>query len=71
MNVAATAELIRRYNPALADCYISQPFRRVDLAKAFANGFTPDDSGDLPPVAWSVIRAALADQRARLSMIGK
>jgi hypothetical protein len=65
-----TAELIRQYNPALAECWIRQPYRRLDLANAFAAGFSEDQYGDLPAVCWAVIRSALADSEARQSMIG-
>jgi hypothetical protein len=66
-----TAEMIREYNPALADCWIRQPHRRLDLARAFAAGFSPDEFGELPAVCWAVIRAALAHGDARRSMIGR
>jgi hypothetical protein len=72
MNTAIkTANLIREYNAALADCYVRQPFRRVDLARAFAAGFKPDQHGDVPAVCWEVVRSALADCEARKSMIGR
>lgn len=72
MNAAIkTAEVIRQYNAALADCYLRQPLRRVDLANAFAAGFKPDQYGDVPSVCWGVIRSALADREARRAMIGK
>ena len=72
MNAAIkTAAMIRQYNPALADCWIRQPYRRLDLANAFAAGFSPDEYGDLPAVCWAVIRSALADKEARSSMVGR
>ena len=70
-NAAATAATIRQHNPALADCYIRQPFRRVDLAQAFAAGFSVDQFGELPAVCWVVIRAAIADREARRAMVGR
>ena len=72
MNAAhKTAEMIREYNPALADCWIRQPHRRLDLARAFAAGFSADEYGELPAVCWAVIRAALAHGEARRSMVGR
>lgn len=70
-NAAATAATIRQYNPTLADCYLRQPFRRVDLAYAFAAGFKVNQWGDAPKVAVEVIRAALADREARRAMVGR
>jgi len=66
-----TAEMIREYNPALADCWIRQPHRRLDLARAFAAGFSTDEYGELPAVCWAVIRAALAHREDRRSMVGR
>lgn len=60
-----TADVIRQYNPALAERWLRDPFARVDIARAFAAGFKPDKYGDLPTVAWVVIRASLADQKSR------
>ena len=72
MNAAIkTAALIREYNPALANCWISQPFRRLDLARAFAAGFAADQYGELPAVCWTVIQSALADSESRRSMVGR
>ena len=72
MNAAIqTAALIRQYNPALANCWMSQPYRRLDLARAFAAGFAADQYGEIPAVCWTVIQSALADREARRSMIGK
>jgi hypothetical protein len=72
MNAAInTAALIRKYNPALADCWIRQPYRRLDLARAFAAGFSADEYGELPAICWTVIRSALADSEARRSMVGR
>lgn len=69
--VAEAAAIIRTYNPALADCWLRQPFRRLDLARAFAAGFAVNEWGEAPPVAYEVIRVALADREARLAGIGK
>jgi len=71
MNATQAAAVIREYNPALADCWIRQPSRRVDLAQAFAAGFKPDEYGDVPAVCWEVIRSAFADREARRAMVGK
>lgn len=72
MNAAIkTADLIRKHNAAIADCYIRQPWRRVDLARAFAAGFKPDQYGDVPAVCWTVLRAAMADSESRRAMVGR
>lgn len=72
MNAAtSTAAMISEYNPALADCWLRQPHRRMDLARAFAAGFSANEYGDLPAVCWAVIKAALADSEARRSMVGR
>jgi hypothetical protein len=71
MNATQAASTIRQYNPALADCWICQPSRRVDLAQAFAAGFKPDQYGEVPAMCWDVIRCALAERESRASMIGK
>ena len=60
------AALIAMYNPKLADCFRDQPRRRVDLAHAFAAGFTGGDiSKDIHPSAMIVMRIAYADREAR------
>ena len=71
MDVAKAAAVIRQYNPALADCWICQPSRRLDLANAFAAGFKPDQYGELPSLCWDVIRVALADLEKRRAMAGR
>ena len=57
-----TAALIRAYNPALADAFLAQPFRRVTLARGFAAGFGADD---VHPAAVAVLRVAYMDRDAR------
>lgn len=61
-----TAALIRQYNPRLAEAFINQPFRRVDLAQAFSRGFADSIGGDIHPAANAVLRVAYADRDARL-----
>lgn len=61
------AEVIRHYNPALADAWITDGWRRVDLALAFAAGFKHASVDDDPhPHAAIVLHVAylLRDARA-------
>lgn len=58
--INSAADIIRAYNPALADRWLSDPFRRQDLACAFAAGFAKSDDDDIHPHAAIVFRVALA-----------
>ena len=60
-----TATLIAEYNPQLADAWRSKPFKRVDLAYAFARGFVKNEEDDINPIASIVIQASLLDQQVR------
>ena len=53
------ANLIADYNPALAVAFRNQPAQRINLAMAFAAGFSGED---VHPVASLVIRAAYLDR---------
>jgi hypothetical protein len=66
--ISNAAAIIANYNPTLASLFIAQPLRRVDLAFAFAAGFTKNEYGDIHPSASLVIRAALCDREERLAM---
>jgi hypothetical protein len=57
--------IILEYNPQLAQCWIDQPSRRVDLARAFGRGFVKNEGDDMPEFCWFVLRMALADQKLR------
>jgi hypothetical protein len=37
--IADAADLIREFSPATAQAFLTQPFRRIQLAQAFAGGF--------------------------------
>lgn len=37
--ILEAAELIREFSPATAQAFLTQPFRRIQLAQAFAGGF--------------------------------
>jgi hypothetical protein len=63
--IKSAADLIASYNPKLAECFRTQPLRRVDLAFAFAAGFKTNEYRDVHPVASLVIRAACADRESR------
>ena len=63
--ITEAAAIIRKYNPRLAAEFIASPFRRVDLAHAFARGFVKNESDDVHPLGSLVIRVALADRQAR------
>lgn len=65
--ITETADLIRQYNPRLAAAFEAQPFRRVELARAFARGFVTDAADDVHPVAAAVLRVAYADRDARIA----
>jgi len=65
--ITNAAAIIANYNPTLADLFIAQPLRRVDLAFAFAAGFAENEYGDIHPTASLIIRAALCDRENRLA----
>ena len=65
--ITETAALIAKYDPQWAQKFVNEPFRRVEIATAFANGFLngrPADS-DPHPHALLVVEVALLDRRAR------
>ncbi len=68
--ISEAAALIESYNPSLAACFRSQPFRRVDLARAFAAGFKPNEYGDLPRICYLILEVAYADKAARSALVG-
>ena len=59
------AAIIRQYNVALADAFLAQPFRRVELACAFSRGFVQNPEDDAPEFCNLVLRVAYADKEAR------
>jgi hypothetical protein len=64
--INSAAALIATRNPSLASCFRNQPLRRVDLAHAFAAGFTGGDtSKDIHPEAMLILRVAYADRESR------
>ncbi len=63
--INSAAALIAKYNPTLADCFRNEPFRRVNLALAFAAGFKRNEHDDVHPVASLILRVAYADREAR------
>jgi hypothetical protein len=65
--IKETADLIRQYDPALANLWLTQPFQRVGMAIAFANGFlhTGKKLGIDHPAAKVVMKVACADKRIR------
>ena len=58
-------DIIRHFSPDAADAFVAQPFARVDIAFAFAAGFTKDDSDDVHPAAAAVIDVAIRDRDIR------
>jgi hypothetical protein len=65
--IADAAALIATYNPALADCFRNEPFRRVNLALAFAAGFRKSVNDDIHPTASMVLRVAYLDRQTRVA----
>ena len=65
--IKETADLIRQYDPALASLWLAQPFQRVGMAIAFANGFlhTGKKLGVDHPAAKVVMKVAYTDKQAR------
>ena len=63
--IAEAADLIRPFSAELADAFIAEPFRRVDLALGFAAGFATEESDDIDPRASLVLRVAFADRDLR------
>lgn len=63
--VREAADLLRPFSQDLADAFLSDPFRRVDLAFAFASGFAKDETDDVHPTASLVIQVALFDRDSR------
>jgi hypothetical protein len=59
------AQIIGEYNPQLANCFRTQPFRRVILAESFAAGFKKNEYGDAPEICHLILRAAYADRASR------
>lgn len=59
------AGLIRKFDPALAQAWVDQPFRRVDLATAFARGFANDECDDVNPTADLVLQISFWDRDMR------
>jgi hypothetical protein len=66
--IADAAAIIELYNPKLAACFRTQPFRRVDLARAFAAGFKTNEFGDLPDFCYLILKAAYADRDSRVAL---
>lgn len=63
--VGEAADLLRPFNEELANAFLNEPFRRVDLALAFASGFAKEDTDDIHPTASLVLRVALFDRDSR------
>jgi hypothetical protein len=63
--IKEAASIIRDYDPALAEAFISNPFRRIDLACAFSSGFVKSPEDDAPEFCNIILRVAYADRDAR------
>ena len=59
------ANVLAQFSVELAEAFRSQPFRRVDLARAFARGFVRDSGEDIHPTAEVILRVALLDREMR------
>jgi hypothetical protein len=65
--ISSAAAIISKYNAELARCFLSQPFRRVEIAMAFSKGFEKSMGGDIHPAASLVLRVAYADRDMRVA----
>jgi len=63
--ISEAAEIIRMYNAQLAEAWMNQPFRRVDIASAFSRGFVVNPEDDAPAFCSIVLRIAYADKEMR------
>jgi hypothetical protein len=68
--VRETADLLRPFSEDLADAFVADPFRRVDLAFAFAAGLAKHETDDVHPTAATVLQVALFDRDRRAATQG-
>lgn len=62
--IEQSSRIISEYNPVLADCFLIEPWRRIDLAEAFARGFK-----DPPAFCAAIIRVAELDREIRQAAV--
>jgi hypothetical protein len=65
--VRETADLLRPFSEDLADAFVADPFRRVDLAFA---GLAKHETDDVHPTAATVLQVALFDRDRRAATQG-
>ena len=58
-------DIIAKYNPDLAACWLTQPFRREQIACAFSRGFVKNAQDDPPAFCMTILKVALADKKMR------
>jgi hypothetical protein len=63
--ISEAAEIIRMYNAQLAEMWMTQPFKRVEIANSFSRGFVKNEEDDAPAFCSLIIRIAYADQEYR------
>jgi len=63
--VNGVTALLMDFSEGLAEAWATQPFRRVDLARAFARGFVKNPEDDPHPTALLVLKVAMLDQDLR------
>ena len=67
--ITAAAAIIRNFSADLATAWVAQPFRRVDIAHAFAAGFNGGDtSKDVAKPASYVLQVAYVDRDVRAAL---
>lgn len=66
--VNEAADVLRSFSEELAHAWLTQPFRRVDLALAFARGFVKNETDDPHPTGQLVLRVAFADRQYRSAL---
>lgn len=63
--IAEAAALIRQFDPALADRFVSRPFHRVAYARAFMAGLSGELDSLNDRIGLLVFRVAWADSQSR------
>lgn len=59
------AAIIAKYNEELSRAWLSQPFRREQIACAFSRGFVKSEQDDPPAFCMTVLKIALLEKKMR------
>jgi hypothetical protein len=65
--VSIAADFIRTHDAKLADMFVQQPFRRVQIAQAFAKGLTVPEGQHDYEMGATIIALAEIDRDERLA----